>query len=259
MSYAVVTGASGGIGKAMAYSLAQKGYDLFLVARSETALKEIADTLRQQSGRSCHYLATDLSHPDAPGQVAEAVTALTKDISVLINNAGYGLWGEFGELTLDDQRNMMQLNMFTLVALTHRLLPLLKQQPKSYVLNIASTAAYQAVPTMSVYAATKSFVLLFSRGLRHELHGTPVSVTVVSPGPVSTGFLHRAGMHAEWLVKRSAKYSMTPDEVARLALRAMFSEKAEVVPGFLNALSAALTRISPKRLTEKIAAGLYKE
>jgi short-subunit dehydrogenase len=112
---------------------------------------------------------------------------------------------------------------------------------------------------MSVYAASKSFVIFFSRGLRYELRNSPVSVTVISPGPTSTGFMNRAGMKEDWLVERSRKVSMTSDEVAAIAVEGMLKGKAEIVPGFLNVLAAKLTSFAPKILAEKIAARLYEK
>jgi short-subunit dehydrogenase len=259
MSYAIITGASGGIGKEIALELATKGYDLFLVARNQDALSKLAEEAKNKSGRECRIFATDLSRPGAAKQVYDAFAAVSGELSILVNNAGYGLLGNFDVLTFDEQLNMMQLNMLTLSQMCYVFLPLLKKQQKSYILNIASTAAYQAVPSMSVYAATKSFVLSFSRGLHYELRQSPVSVTVISPGPVSTGFMDRAGMKEPWLVKRSEKFAMQPGQVAKLAVSAMFAGKKEVVPGFLNALAATLTSFAPKSLAEKIAAGLYEK
>ena len=259
MSYAVITGASGGIGQSVALELAQKGYSLILIARNEKALQELAAKTQKISGKNSHYLVADLSLPDSAKKVFEFSLSHTRDISILVNNAGYGLWGPFDTLTLEEQLNMMQLNMNCMVQLCHLFFPMMKQQSRSYILNVASTAAYQAVPQMSVYAASKSFVVFFSRGLRYEMRKTPVSVTVVSPGPTSTGFMNRAGMKEDWLVERSERFSMTADQVAKLAVKAMFKRKAEIVPGFLNALAAVLTSFAPKILAEKIAAGLYEK
>jgi uncharacterized protein len=257
MSYAVITGASGGIGQSIAMDLAKKGYGLILIARNESALQSLASKAETLSGKSCYYLAADLSKSDSAQKVVDFCKSKTTDISILVNNAGYGLWGSFDRLTLEEQMNMMQLNMVTMVQLSYLFVPLLKQQKRSYLLNVASTAGYQAVPLMSIYAASKSFVIFFSRGLRYEMRKSPLSVTVISPGPTSTGFMNRAGMKEDWLVKRSEKYSMTSDQVAGIAVKAMFKGKAEIVPGFLNALAARLTAFAPKILAEKIAAGLY--
>ena len=241
----------------MAHELARHKYNLLLVARSGPALESLAEMLAQQYGVRVDYLAVDLSLPTAAAQVKQWCVAKGYPVSVLINNAGYALWGRFEQLDLEAQRNLMQLNMQTLVDLSYELLPLLKQHRPAYILNIASTAAYQAVPTLSVYAATKSFVLLFTRGLRYELRHSPVSVSCLSPGATATNFIERAGMQA--MQSTAAKFEMTSEEVARLGIRGMLKGRAEIVPGFLNLVSVKATYLLPKWLTEKIAANLYEK
>ena len=182
----------------------------------------------------------------------------TTQLAVLVNNAGYGLWGRFEQLGLAEQQNMLQLNMVLPVALTHALLPALHQSPKGYVLNVASTAAYQAVPSLALYAASKAFLLSFSRGLRYELKASNISVTCLCPGATTTSFADRAGMGPE-LQATANKVSMTPEAVAEAAVAGLLSGEAEVVPGILNRLSADLTRVVPKGIVEKIAAGIYEK
>jgi len=248
-SYAIVTGASKGIGKEVSILLRKRGYKLILVARSATELQQLAEELREDT----LYYAIDLSEPGAAKKVAEFCKELP--VSILINNAGYGLWGNFDAGDLQHQLNMLQLNINAVIELTYYLLPQLEKQP-SYILNISSTAAYQAVPTLAVYAATKSFVLSFSRALRIELKDA-VSVSCLCPGPTNTGFAHRAGMDA--LADLAEKFNMQPYEVAKIGLEGMFNKKAEIVPGFLNKLSAFGARHVNKALIERITAGLYKK
>ncbi|PWV46960.1 SDR family oxidoreductase [Chitinophaga sp. S165] len=256
MTYALITGASKGIGLSMAHVLASRKYNLLLVARSAEELAKAASELSASWQIKVDYLALDLSLPDAPEKVSEWCKSANYAISVLINNAGYAVWGNFTTRNLDESRQMIQVNAETPVALCYYMLPLLQQQPQSYILNVSSTAAYQAVPTLALYAATKSFLLLFTRALRRELKSTGVSVTCLSPGPVKTNFINRAGMQA--IQETADKYGMMPDTVAEIAIMGMFRKKAEIIPGALNALSVFLTRIVPKSLVEKIAADLYK-
>ena len=258
MAYALVTGASRGIGRALAVALAQRGYDLLLVARSEDQLRALAQEISEKHQHQSHLLALDLAASGAAETVAAWALAHTKELAVLVNNAGYGLWGRFEQLDLAAQQNMLQLNMLLPVALTHALLPALRQQPKAYILNVASTAAYQAVPSLTLYAASKAFLLSFSRGLRYELKDTPVSVTCLSPGATTTAFADRAGMGAE-LQKTAAKVSMTPGAVARIAVQALLTGEAEIIPGLVNKVSVGLASVVPKKLTEKIAAGIYEK
>lgn len=254
--YALITGASKGIGRAIAKELASRKHHLLLVARTETLLAALAAELREVYGIEAAYFATDLSNPSAPALVTDWINRNGYAVDILVNNAGYGIGGSFEKHAPEETRDMMQVNMTVPVELCSRLLPLLKQQSRSYILNIASSAAYQAVPGLSVYAATKSFMVSFSRGLRHELRKTGVSVTVVSPGGTATEFADRARLNAD-VVKKGEKLNMTPEAVAKLAVDAMYAGKTEIITGFVNKLGAALAWLFPKKLAEITAAGLY--
>ncbi len=257
MGYALVTGASKGIGKEMAIALAKRKYDLLLIARSESLLKELATSLTEQYKVQVSYKALDLSDPAADTIIYNWIRENSFQVSFLVNNAGYGLWGNFEVLTLPEQQNMIYLNTVFPVNLTHRLLPLLKQEKSSYILNVASTASYQAVPSLTVYAATKSFLLLFSRGLRYELKDTGVSVSCLSPGPVKTGFIERAGMQA--IQETADRFGMNADEVAETAIRKTLKGTAEIIPGFTNKLGVFFSWLLPKRLIEGVVASVYNK
>ncbi|MBJ6143226.1 SDR family oxidoreductase [Hymenobacter sp. BT559] len=259
MPTALITGASRGIGRELALGLARRGYDLLLVARSENQLQTLADEVQATHQRQAQVLALDLTELTAASQVATwASQHAPSGLAVLVNNAGYGLWGRFEQLNLEEQLNMLQLNLTLPVQLTYALLPQLRQASRGYILNVASTAAYQAVPSLTVYAASKAFVLSFSRGLRYELKDTSISVTCLSPGATTTDFTSRAGMGAE-LQAVANKVSMTPAAVAAAGLQALFAGETEFIPGVLNKVSAGLTGVVPKGLVEKIAAGIYEK
>ncbi|WP_151086167.1 SDR family NAD(P)-dependent oxidoreductase [Hymenobacter baengnokdamensis] len=259
MATALITGASRGIGRALALGLARRGYDLLLIARSGDQLRALAQEVQARHQRQAQVLALDLTQPEAAVRVATWVAQQSPDgLAVLVNNAGYGLWGRFEQLNLEEQLNMLQLNLTLPVQLTYALLPLLHQAERGFILNVASTAAYQAVPSLTLYAASKAFLLSFSRGLRYELKDTAIGVTCLSPGATTTDFGNRAGMGTE-LQAVANKVSMTADQVAEAGLKALFAGKAEFIPGMLNKVSAGLTSVVPKPIVEKIAAGIYEK
>jgi uncharacterized protein len=256
MAYALITGGSGGIGLCLARELAKRKIDLLLVARSGDRLSKICEELEKEFSIKADYLSVDLSEPNSISILINWLKAKSYQVSILINNAGYGIWGTIESTPVERLNNMMQLNMISVANLSQAMLPELKRHSKSYILNVASTAAYQAVPTLATYAASKSFVMLFTRGLRLELKGTSVSVTCLSPGATSTNFVDRAGMEA--MKERAEKFSMKPELVAKIAIEGMFKGKAEILPGFVNWISVQLTYLIPKFIPEKIAEGLYK-
>jgi len=258
MPYALITGASKGIGRAIAEELANKNMDLLLVARNETLLQETATTLSDQYHIKAHYLSVDLANPNAAQEIMDWCKQNLFDINILVNNAGYGLSGHFENYTLQEQLDNVQVNITVPVQLTYLLLPSLKLQSKAYILNIASSAAYQAVPGLSLYAASKSFILNFSRGLHYELKKTNVSVTAVSPGSTDTDFAKRANVIGEKALKMAAKVNMQPTEVAKIAVDAMFAGKTEVITGLINKIGAFLVWLMPKSVAEKTAASFYE-
>lgn len=257
MEYALITGASKGIGRAIAEELASRGFNILLVARSGDLLKQVAGEITSRYTVKADWLALDLSAKDAPQQVVDWCRARSYPIKALVNNAGYGLSGPFEKYSLEEHLNMMQLNMATLIGLTRLLLPDLRERSRAYILNISSSAAYQAVPNLSLYAATKSFVLAFSRGLHQELHKTNVSVTCISPGATDTDFPNRAQL-GEKGIKAAQKVNMTPAVVAKMAVKAMLSGKTEVITGFVNKLGAAAAWLLPKTLVERTAMKIYE-
>ena len=258
MVYALITGASKGIGKAIAEELASRKINLLLVARSGSLLQEISSDLSARFGIQADHFAIDLADPSAPARILGWMQEKEYQVHILVNNAGYGLSGPFESYTAEQHRDMMQVNMHVPVMLSALLIPEMKKQSKSYILNIASAAAYQAVPGLTSYAACKSFLLSFSRGLAFELKKTNISVTVVSPGGTDTDFANRAQVGTK-AVKAGEKLNMTAEAVAKLAVNAMFARKTETITGFINQLGTFLVWLLPKKLVETSAAGIYKK
>ena len=257
MAYALITGAGKGIGKAIALELASRGYDLLLASRTEKDLLALAGEARERYGVQAAYWVGDLSETDAPQRVFNWVTELNAPLQVLVNNAGYGMSGVFLEQNFDRLENMMRLNMLNLTAFIHRFAALLQMQKRSFILNVASTAAYQATPGLSTYAATKTFVLALSRGLNQEFKRSGLSVTCICPGPTNTAFFERADLGAKGL-EQVKKVHMESHDVARIGVEAMLRGKAEVVPGLQNKSVAFLSWLLPKSVVESVADRLLR-
>ncbi len=253
--YALITGASQGIGAAIALELARNGFGVVVTARSEEALRRVCAEAATLNGGFAHACAVDLFAGDGVDRIVQFVTAKGLPLSCLVNNAGQGLWGMFEELTLDEQERMMHLNMSVPVALTHKVLPLLRKAPKAYILNIASMIAHHALGSMAVYSGSKAFMLRWSRSLRIELKGTNIHVTCCSPGSVNTGFTQRARMQA--MDDLAKKFGTGPEPVAKAAIAALLRGKAEVIPGLMNVVASKLQQLLPTGLNESIASGIY--
>jgi uncharacterized protein len=256
MPFALITGASKGIGKAIAELLAGRGYDLLLVARSADLLEKVSADIRTSTNKKCLWLAQDLAADQAPETVHQWCLENQYDVAVLVNNAGYGLSGPFEKYSPQEYAEMLHVNIITLTTLTRLFLPLLHKHNEGYILNIGSSASYQAVPFLSAYAASKAYVLNFSRGLHQELKKTHVSVTCVCPGPTDTNFVNRANVGAKGQ-KAAERFNMKPETVARIAVDSLFRKRSEVITGGMNKLSAFFAWLLPKPVVEGIASKLY--
>lgn len=241
----LITGASSGIGKAFAQLFARDGYQVLLAARSVDKMAQLADELRAQYGATVAVFHADLEQGDGANKLFAAVKARGFTLTALVNNAGYGLFGEFKDSSLQVEMAMMQLNMQSLVALSKLFLPdLLATRGK--MLNVASTAAFQPGPYMAVYYASKAFVLSFSEALAAELAGQGVSVTALCPGPTASGFQDKAAMQASNLVR--GKKLPGSEQVAAVGYRAMQRGQRVVIVGMMNWLMAQSVRFTPRRI-----------
>jgi short-subunit dehydrogenase len=246
-SISVVTGASSGIGAAIAKELASRGHSLALVARREERLRTLATELTSAHGVAAEVIAADLGDPAGRDHLADELRGRGRVVEVLVNNAGFGHQADFATSPRERMVEMVSINVETVVDLTSRFLPGMVDRGRGSVINIASTAAFQPLPGSAVYAASKSFVLSFSEAIRTELRGTGVTVTAVCPGPVRTEFMDVAGFGGVEDRTPGAVW-MTPDELAQHAIEGAASDKRVVVPGTLNRATALAGQHSPRAL-----------
>ena len=241
---ALVTGASGGIGYELATLFARNGIDLILVARQKEKLTAIKLDFERQYAIRVDCVAVDLSAPDAPDQLYQFCQTNQLTVDYLVNNAGYGDYGKLVGAKPDLYPNMLALNVLSLTKLTYLFVRDMVGRGFGRVLNIGSLAAFQPVPQMAVYGASKSYVMHFTEALHAELKGTGVTATVLSPGVTQTGFVKRANMG-------NAVYAqgkqLTAARVAQAGYRGMMAGRLNVVPGLLNRLLAISTGLTPSR------------
>lgn len=249
-TWALVTGASSGIGYELCRIFAKKGHNLILVARSRDRLREVAGELAAW-GVEAQVIAKDLARPEAAEELFQEVQQETPaGVDILVNNAGFASFGPFAESDLDRERQMMQLNMAALTELTHRFLKEMVARGQGRILNVSSTAAFQPGPLMAVYYASKAYVLSFSQALAEELRGTGVTATALCPGPTKTDFQERAGMEDSRLAKDALL--MDAETVAQAGYEGLMKGKQIVIPGLSNKALAQAVRFVPRTLLPRV-------
>jgi short-subunit dehydrogenase len=244
---ALVTGASSGIGLEIARQLAGRSHHLVLVARSADKLGKLAEDLAGRYGINAYVVTADLTDPLSPPRIGNWLRERGLTIDVLVNNAGFGVAGRFHTSPINRQLDILQVNAHALTHLTGVLLPDMIARRFGRILNVASTAGFQPLPRLAVYAATKSYVMSYSDALSAELAGTGVTVTCLCPGPTETAFASVAGMSG----MRVFRYAATAEIVAREGLKAMFAGRRRHVVGSLNRLGTLAARLLPQRLVLK--------
>ena len=254
--YALITGASGGIGLELSYLCAEDGYNLILIARSEDKLKDISDEITGNYDVDVKIICKDLSDPSSAKEIYERVHGEQLDVSILINNAGFGGTGSFAETDLKNELEMMQVNMVSLVELTKYFLPVMITEKHGKIMNVASTAAFVPGPFMSIYYATKAFVLSFSEALANELKGTGVTVTALCPGPTYTDFQKRANVETARLFRHNV---MDARKVALTGYRGLMKGKSVVIPGVFNKLMIQSSRFAPRKTLTAISRWLQSK
>ena len=251
---ALVTGASSGIGAAYARALKARGERLILVARRADRLERLAGELG--GAEWAVVLPVDLAAEDAATRVRDEVARRGFAVDLLVNNAGLGHTAPFAAQSPEVVRAMLHVNVRALVELTHALLPGMKQRGRGRIVNVASNAAFQAVPFLTVYAATKAFVLSFTEGLAEELRGSGIQVQALCPGLTRTEFLDVAGTHDGLRVTRTPM--LTAEDVVETSLDALDRRQLRVITGLANRLAVFAQRFVPASVPRRVAAELYR-
>jgi uncharacterized protein len=251
--WALVTGASAGIGVALAKELAAAGVNLVLTARRLDRLEQLAANLAQTHSIRTEVFSADLAEPDAPQKIRAFTDQNGLAIELLINNAGFGQYGELGQVQPQRLLDMVQVNCSAVVYLTRLYLPDMIERHRGDVLILASTAAFQAVPYISTYAATKAFDLLFAEGLAEEMRPYGIRVCALCPGSTESEF-HTIAQQAQF----TARNQQSAEKVARTGLAALAAGKSYVISGLGNYLGAQSQRLVPRGLVTRIAANMFR-
>jgi len=258
MKATLITGASGGIGEAFARRLAVDNHNLVLVARSENKLHDLCDELMLKHKITAHYIAIDLIDFEADLRLFEETENHELEIDWLINNAGFGSMGDFANLELENELEMISLNVLALVALTHRYLQKMRERQSGTIINVASTAGFQPVPFMATYAATKAFVKSFSEAIAEENRLFNIKVMALCPGPTETNFFDASNIGTNVKDAFMKKGMQTPEAVVEAALRAVERGKSSVVSGWTNYLTAQLGNFVPNSLITRAVGGVLR-
>ena len=248
---ALITGGSTGIGFELARQFAAHGHDLVLAARNADQLEAAAGKIEGKYGVSVKTLSIDLVDGDAPQRLFDSLTGDGVQVDFLVNNAGFGLGGEFVDTDINRELDMIQVNCSALIHLTKLFLPAMVKRKEGKIMNVASTAAFQAGPGHSIYYASKAFVLSFSEAIAEELHRTGITVTALCPGPTESNFAERAGPNKSRLFTQ-AKVA-TAEEVAKFGYQALMKGQRVAIPGMQNKLMIQAERFVPRILVNKIA------
>jgi hypothetical protein len=239
---ALVTGASGGIGSALASALAEGGWEVVITGRSGAALEGLRSL---HPHCKIHVVRSDLGSSDGSRSILEFLDREGLEVELLVNNAGFGLLGEFTELGIDRQLEMVAVNISSLLQLTHRLARRMIERGRGRILNVASTAATAPGPLMAVYYATKAFDYSFSVALGEELRESGITVSTLCPGATHSGFDRAAGVTRE---RPGRRHTMSAREVARVGLKGLFAGRPVIVPGNTNRIAVAVARLLPRSL-----------
>ncbi|MCD9026762.1 SDR family NAD(P)-dependent oxidoreductase [Luteimonas sp. BDR2-5] len=253
--WALVTGASGGLGAAFAALLAEQGLNLVLAARNRDKLDALAAELRSRHGVDVVSHSVDMTLAGAAPELHRAIMTQGIALDILVNNAGQGLQGEFLERPIETTDRMLHLNILALTDLTHAVAADMAARGGGHILMVASMTAFMPAPTYAAYAASKSYVRMFGEALHAELRPKNVTVTVLSPGLMDTGFLSAAGQVPSQSMKRSM---ILPRLAAETGLQALFAGRQSVIAGRMNRLAALVSRLLPRGVQTRLMADALK-
>lgn len=253
MNATLITGASSGIGEVFARKLAGRGRNVLLVARQEDKLITLCNELGRSNSIRAQHIGMDLSKTDSAARLFEETEKRGLTIDMLVNNAGFGSFGDFSKLDLDRELNMIDLNVRSLVEITHRFLVPMRQRKQGSIINVASTAGFQAVPFMATYAATKAFVLSFSEALWEENRPHGITVMALCPGVTETNFFEAARGQ-----KPPARVAQTPEDVVETALRGLARGKSHIISGWTNRAMVEAERLAPRDLVTRMAGRMMR-
>jgi len=252
----LVTGASSGIGEAFVYQFAELGANLIIVARSESQLNSLAQTVKEKYNVSCYPIVLDLAKENAAKELFEKTNSLNLEVDVLVNNAGVGAIGQFEAYDFERYQSMLQLNINALTKLCWLYLPSMKKKNFGGIINVASTAAFLPLPYSAVYAASKSYVLSFSESLFGELFGTDVTVTCLCPSRTKTNFAKSANSPFENYESRPYD---TPENSAKIGIKAFLKGESTVISGQQKFLVTFLSRFVSRSRVIKLTSTQYKK
>lgn len=255
--YALVTGASKGIGKAFAREFAARKHNVILAARSEQLLEELANELSGK-GVDVQTITIDLLKDNSHTELFNEIEKRGLSVNFLVNNAGRGAYGKFYKVALDEHLATMKLNNDVMVRVAHEYIARNKgKEHRCYLVNTASTASYQPVPKMAIYAATKAFMLFFSQALRAELRKSNISVSTLCPGPTHSQFFEPAKMDEFW--HKNTRFMMKAETVANITINQTYKRKAVIIPGFFNKLSSVIVKLFPQTLVVSATGLIFKK
>ena len=253
---ALITGASGGIGLELARIFSRNGFNLAIIATNEQRLNEVKQEIEKSAGVPVKVIAKDLSREEAPQEIYDELQSEGMRVDVLVNNAGYSIYGKFTETDNKNEIDMMKVNIFALTQMTKLFLPGMVERGEGKVLNVSSIGAFGPGPLMAVYFASKSYVLYFSEAMANELKGTGVTATALCPGPTHSNFVQRGGMGGARLARMNFMF-MDARSVARTGYRGLMRGKTVDVACRRNALMSLLPRLGPRDLTTAVLRFLY--